>query len=241
VYIDPQQCTGCGLCVPYCPVGAISQEEGGVATVDFDGCVECSTCLRFAGCPTGALVESPETSEWPRLLRRQFSDPTAPHSSTGRRGRASGGVKTNDVTGQTRRGGIKISMEFGRPGVATRLSQIEKMSVALAKAGAVFSAQNPVTALMVDSATGEFRPEVLEERVLSATLEIQITPGQLDRLVPVIRDVAAKVGTAISWSATMRLGDDGSIPYLADFERLDVEARPNAKVNLGMGRPLVAD
>lgn len=238
MYIDEQECTGCGVCVPYCPVEAIS-EAGGVAGIDFDECVECTACLRFAGCPTGAIHESPQTFTWPRTIRRQFSDPMTPHSnSTGGRGRGTEEMKTNDVTGRVRHGEIGIGLEFGRPGVATRLIDLEKMTVALARVGVHFEPENPVTALLADLATGELKPELRGERVLSAIVEVQTTPDRLASLVPVIREIAEGVDTVISWEIITRLNDDGTIPIMAELEALGALPRPNAKINLGMGRPL---
>ncbi|MHB0868007.1 MAG: DUF362 domain-containing protein [Chloroflexota bacterium] len=241
MYIDEQRCTGCGVCIPYCPVGAIS-DQGGVAVIDFDGCVECTTCLRFAGCPSGAIQESPETAEWPRVLRREFSDPMTPHChSTGGRGRGTEEMKTNDVTGRVRRGEIGIGMEFGRPGVGTRLSDLEKMTRALAGIGVRFEPLNPVTFLLADPETGEMKPELRNERVLSAIVEIQTASDKLSQIVPLLHRVAREVDTVISWEIIVRLNDDGSIPIMAELQRLGPTPRPNAKINLGMGRPLVEE
>ncbi len=241
MYIDEQECSGCGVCIPYCPVDAIS-DEGGVAAIDFDGCVECTTCLRFANCPTGAIHESPETREWPRVLRREFSDPMTPHShSTGGRGRGTEEMKTNDVTGRVRRGEIGIGLEFGRPGVGTRLGELEKMTTALARIGVHFEPQNPVTFLLSNPETGEMKPELRGERVLSAIVELQTTPDKLARIVPVLHQVAREVDTVISWEIITRLDDDGSIPIMGELRKLGVAPRPNAKINLGMGRPLAEE
>lgn len=238
MFIDEQECTGCSTCIPYCPVEAIS-DKGGVAVIDFDECVECTVCLRFAPCPSGAIHESLETFEWPRTIRRQFSDPMTPHSSsTGGRGRGTEEMKTNDVTGRVRRGEIGIGLEFGRPGVATRLADLEKMTLALAKVGVHFEPDNPVTALLADLSTGELKPELRNERVLSAIVEVQTTPDRLAVLVPLIHEVADQVDTVISWEIITRLNDDGSIPIMAELEKVSAMPRPNAKINLGTGRPL---
>lgn len=236
MYIDPRECIGCGLCIPYCPVGAISSRASTVA-IDFDGCVECATCLRFAGCPTGAIRESPETARWPRLLRREFGDPQTPNASTGRRGRGTGGVKTNDVTGEVKRGEFVLSLEFGRPGVGTRLFQVEEMVVALAEIGMPQVPHIPLAALLSDPASGKLKPEVRGERVLTANLEVH---GRLERLaevVAVVQRTAGRAGTPISWGITLRMEEDGSVPALSLLDELGLRPRPNSKVNLGMGRP----
>ena len=51
--VDPEKCTGCGLCVEVCPVEAI-RLEGGVAVVDPKACTGCGTCVDE--CPNGALA-----------------------------------------------------------------------------------------------------------------------------------------------------------------------------------------
>ena len=240
MYIDEQECTGCGVCIPYCPVEAIS-DQGGVAAIDFDECVECTVCKRFSGCPADAIHESPETSQWPRIVRRQFSDPITPHPSTGNRGRGTEEMKTNDVTGRIKRGQIGIGLEFGRPITGTRLRELEKMTLALARIGIHFEADNPVTALLSDPATGEMKSELRHEKVLSAIVEIQTTADKLAQIVPVVREVASQVDTVISWEVITRLNDDGSIPILGDLQKVGITPRPNAKINLGLGRPFVQD
>ncbi len=238
--IDETLCAGCGECIPYCPVGAI-KEAGGAVHIEFDECVECTACLRFANCPSDAIYESPETAEWPRIVRRQFSDPMTSHPSTGNRGRGTEEMKTNDVTGRVKRGEVSLGLEFGRPGVAARLYDVEKMAVALAKIGVHFEQENPVTALMANVETGEFKPEVRNERVLSAIIEIQTTPDKLPNIVPTVLEVAGDVDTVISWELITRLNDDGSIPVMSDLKKLGISPRPNAKINLGMGKPLAEE
>ena len=51
--VDPEKCTGCGLCVEVCPVEAIRM-EGDVAVVDPKACTGCGTCVDE--CPNGAIA-----------------------------------------------------------------------------------------------------------------------------------------------------------------------------------------
>ncbi len=238
--IDQMVCIGCGECIAYCPVKAVKQESG-VAEIDFDLCVECGTCKRYAPCPVDAIHESPETDQWPRVLRREFSDPGIAHSTTKGYGRGTEESKTNDVTGRVKPGRVALAMEFGRPGISTRLGELEKMTTALAGAGVHFEEKNPVTFLLADPATGKMREDVKNERVLSAILEIEFNTDQLPRMLSVVEGVEQSLDTVFSLGLYTRLNDDGSIPVLSMLEGLGVPVRPNAKVNMGLGKPLVLD
>ena len=104
--IDRETCTGCGKCVPHCPMEAIlwhkkRDKKKGVrpySEIDREECVECSVCFRAKVCPTDAIHE--EKLEWPRILRKAFSDPLYVHEGTDVPGRGTEEMKTNDVTGR---------------------------------------------------------------------------------------------------------------------------------------------
>jgi ferredoxin len=52
--IDPQACTGCGICVERCPTDAISLNKAGWAQRDESACLGCGVCSRF--CPEEAIA-----------------------------------------------------------------------------------------------------------------------------------------------------------------------------------------
>jgi len=92
--------------------------------------------------------------------------------------------------------------------------------MALARLGCHFEPENPLTFLLADPTTGALKPELRNERVLSAIVEAQVPATRLLQLVPVIQDVASQVDTVISWEIITRLNDDGSIPILEDLKKL---------------------
>ncbi len=51
--IDPDACTGCGICVDRCPTDAIELNDDGTAERDENACFGCGICARF--CPEEAI------------------------------------------------------------------------------------------------------------------------------------------------------------------------------------------
>src|SRR6202161_4797907 len=147
-------------------------------------------------CPTAAF--EPDRLEWPRVVRRAFSDPRVPHESTGVHGRGTEEVKTNDISGPVKVGEVGFTIEFGRPGVGVRFRDIQKMCTALAKAGVAFEKKNPVTSLMSDVATGAIREDILDEKVLSAIVEIKVPIQRVEEVIGLVREVEKQIETVVA-------------------------------------------
>lgn len=237
--IDKQKCSGCGVCVPYCPFAAISLIDD-VAVIDQDLCVECGNCIRprVVRCPKKAIFEPIEQIKGTtREIRRFFSDPATTHGVTGVPGRGTEEVKTNDVTGRTCRGEVGIAIEMGRPCLGTTYAEVEKVTMALAKLGIVYEECNPLTHLLADMSTGTFKEEYKNETVLSAIVEFGAKIEDTEKILAVIKDVAQELDTVFSLDLICCFEEDGSIPVLPTLQKLGMNPRQNAKVNLGMGRP----
>ena len=56
-WVDEGTCTGCGICVEKCPVGAILM-EGKKAKINMDECIHCGTC--HGVCPQQAVRHDSE-------------------------------------------------------------------------------------------------------------------------------------------------------------------------------------
>ena len=263
--IDKKKCVGCGNCHAVCTMGVIYLDEDGKSVVNQDECVECSTCyrvLRSEGyppwfvralrrilstfrlgylaevdvCPTGALT-LPEL-DWPRSLRAAFSDVRVVHPGTAESGRGTEEIKTNDVTGRLRKGDAGLVVELGRPGVGAYFREIEKVAMALAKLKPQFEPQNPVTQLMVDSETGKMKEEILNEKVISAIIELKTSLERIPEFLQALEEVQKEVDTVISVGVASRCLSDGTIPHEEWVRRAGYTLSPNGKTNLGLGRPL---
>ena len=264
MYINPNKCVACGNCTYVCPMGAIYIDPVVKrATVDRDECVECYACfnglsqehlnptivrtmrkvfqmmrLRFDPepdvCPTAAF--EPDKLEWPRVVRRAFSDPRVPHESTGIEGRGTEEVKTNDISGRVKVGEVGFTIEFGRPGVGARFREIQLMSQALAKLGVSFEKKNPITSLMSDVATGTIREDILDEKVMSAILEIKTTIERTEEIILMVREVEKRLETVVALGVGTRCDETGDETVIAPIlEKLGYSLQ-RAKTNIGLGR-----
>ena len=261
--IDKKQCVGCGNCIPWCTMGVIFIGDDSKADVNQEECVECENCYRSLQnrkrnprivrfirtilglfnlqynppvdeCPTGA--RTPSELEWPRTLRKVFSDPTAIHPSTGIGGRGTEEIKTNDVTGRLKNGDVGFVVELGRPGIGARFADIERMAMSIAKMGIDFEAKNPVMSLMTDASTGKLRDDILDEKVLSAIIEFKTTFSKISDVLQTLEEMKNEVDTVFSVGISARCATDGSAPYEDIVEDLGYTLSLNGKTNLGLGR-----
>ena len=238
--IDPDKCISCLECIDFCTMKCILEGDE-VVFIDQDECVECSVCLRADVCPEDAIYMPEESMQYPRSIRREFSDPGVQYPTLKQGGRGTEEMKTNDVTGRYRRGEYGMALEFGRPGTGTRISEIEKVLKTLLTMDVEVEENNPVFLLLEDKKTGVMKPEVLQEKVLSAILEFKIKEDQLEEVVKILRPVLNDVDTVVSWGLATRFAEDGSLPVRSKLEQIGLPARPNAKINMGLGRPIIEE
>jgi Fe-S-cluster-containing hydrogenase component 2 len=236
--IQEHLCIGCGRCRRFCPAKAI-RYHGLKSLIDQELCFECGTCLRSAGCPVDAIVESPNVFEYPRAVRKYFSDPLATHAATGIQGRGTEETKTNDVTHRCGPGEVGVAIEVGRPTLGMWLWDVQKITRALARAGIhEIEPHNPIHSMIADEATGDLKPELLGERVLSAIIEMQVGSEQLGRILRTLKDVSKEVDSVFCVDVFSVVGRGLKIPeeVLACIRAEGFNWRPNAKINMGMGR-----
>jgi len=262
--IDPKKCVACGNCIPVCPMGAIYIDPAiQRATINYDECVECSTCFRGMSqehlnpvlvrsvrrlaklfrfrfepepdvCPTAAFVM--EELEWPRIARRVFSDPLVEHKSTGIHGRGTEEVKTNDVAHRVGVGEAGYVIEFGRPGVGVRFRDIQKVTMALARLGVAFEAKNPITHLMTDQASGALKPDLLNEKILSAIVEIKSAVERVPEVLEAVQEASRQIDTVLAIGVSTRCDSSGGEKVLSGLLEEHGYTYHRAKTNLGLGR-----
>ncbi len=237
--IDRETCIGCGDCVYTCTVGAIGLKDE-KAEIDREGCVECGNCLRVAECPTGALQQ--DELVWPRIIRKYFSDnqfkwPEEIRYTTGY-GRGTEECKTNDRTGKFRRGEVGVMVELGRPNTGTRLSNAEKIIQTLMAAGAEMAEKSPVTAMLSEIEKGIMKEEIRNERVLSCIVEAKVKLGDIEKALDLLKKVSQELDTVFSLGLVTRMEGGFVSPIEPILQKMGLQVRHNAKMNLGLGRPI---
>ncbi|MBN1881886.1 MAG: 4Fe-4S ferredoxin [Deltaproteobacteria bacterium] len=237
MYVDQDLCRKCADCLPICPVGAFEIRNKKIV-INYDSCVECGVCLRSGICTEGAIKQVDEIP-YPRIIRAAFSDPLHHHESTEVLGRGTEEMKTNDVKDEFTEGNVGFSLELGRPGVATKLSELDKVTREVISLGGEFATYNPVLSLMENPDTGALKSEVLGERVLSAIAEF-IVPREraMDVLGELVTFINHSVDTVVTVSLIARNDENGGHSLLDDLKKLGQELGfnpyPNGKVNVGM-------
>ncbi len=262
--INHKKCVACGNCVPVCPMGAIYVDSNiNRAVINDDACVECGTCYRGMStenlnpvlirtirkiarffrfrfepepdvCPTSSFEMN--ELQMPRLIRQIFSDPVIEHKSTGIKGRGTEEVKTNDVSLRIDTGEVGYTIEFGRPGVGVRFSEIQEMTRELAVKDVFFEKNNPITHLMTNTDTGDLRSDILNEKILSAIVEIKTTIERIEEVLDTVQMVNQRIDTVVAIGISTRCDEQGEDHILAtQLEELGVGFE-RAKTNLGLGR-----
>jgi hypothetical protein len=246
----------------------VQDEKTERATIIEDECVECGACYRARVCGPDAIY--PQELQWPRTLRMEFSDPSAPYVSPvfehriisrfqadlremDRRqlldrqgeeltisGRGTIEMKMNDVMGRFKRGRAGLAAEVGRPGVGARFRDVQTVTRALASVGVKFEPQNPLTDLMTDAQTGTLREDILDEKVLSCIIEFDVALEDLGTVLGKMREVAQQIDTVFAVDLISVVNEDGSIPTVTIAKSLGLEPSIAGKTNVGLGRPLAS-
>jgi hypothetical protein len=187
--------------------------------------------------------------EWPRAVRQAFSGVLVGYNAFAKAGvagynrqgagggRGTAEMKTNDITGRFKDGEVGIAAELGRPCQAFYFTDMEKVTMAMAKLNVEFEPDNPLTAL-IDTETGRFmQRDIMKERCMSAIVELKVAQERAVEILEGLKEVAKEIDTVFSVDIINKC-KDGKIPVLPTLEAAGIKVRFNGKTNIGLGRPL---
>ena len=242
MHINSDKCIGCEICLIYCPVNAIYKDEIDIR-INQAICCECGACIRNTRfkCPTNAIYQGELT--YSQQIAKNFSDPAICHSNTGIPGRGTEEVKTNDVTGIVKKGEIGISIELGRPCMGAKLGVIEEFYHALSALGVCYEKKNPLYSLINTLSERNNTKDYKNQQLISAIIQVKVPLERLGSVLKMITRIAENIDTVFSLSLITRLDPACCIPSEINQElsALNLKCRPNAKVNIGIGKPLISD
>lgn len=237
--IKREDCVGCGLCLDFCPVGAIKLVDGRALVVE-EECTECWVCYRNKICPRQCFEPTP-FSTFSQVFKHVLSDPVETYQGTGVPGRGTEEAKTNDVTGRYRPGFYGICIDVGRPGLGVYLRDVQKITQALAQVGVSFAApeESPLSAVMTDLQAGTIREDLLNTRVLSIIIEATCPMHKLPEVLEALKRVAAEIDTVFSLGIVAVWNEEQNRHLSWALEKAGLPMPTRGKVNVGLGRPLV--
>ncbi len=238
ILVNRDLCIGCSTCIPYCSVKAISLTDG-CAGVDPDKCTDCWVCVRNNVCPVGALSKGPLKTFYDQF-RHVISDPTETTADTGVPGRGTEEVKTNDVSGRVLRGEIGFAIDMGRPGVGVKMTDVQKVAMAVTSAGLVLEPAHvsPLGKVLLDLSTGRVQPEAINLFLLSVIVEGKCPESHAKAVLRALQKVAEEIESVFSLGLIMRPDVDGEFAGLKILDDLGIPRPYRGKVNIGLGRPL---
>jgi hypothetical protein len=89
---------------------------------------------------------------------------------------------------------------------------------------------------MSDVTTGTIREDILNEKVLSAIVEIKVPVERAEEIIRLVKDVEERIDTVVSIGAGVRCDENGEDHIVGPiFERLGYTLA-RAKTNTGLGK-----
>jgi hypothetical protein len=104
-----------------------------------------------------------------------------------------------------------------------------------------FEKNNPITTLMTDVNTGDIRTDILNEKVMSAIIEIKVDVARTEEIMRIIWDVEKRINTQVVIGVGVRCDADGEETIvLPILQKLGYDPQ-RAKTNIGLGRKQIRD
>jgi len=232
-------CTGCGICILYCTVGAMSLTQTEKVAIERRVCTECGVCYRNPICPVRAIVPGPYQT-FGDIFKHTLSDVTETAASTGITGRGTEECKTNDVTGRYPPGRVGFAIDMGRPGLGVWLREVEKVARAVVEAGLELEGpeHNPLASVFEDLTEVRLKEGMEDVHLLSIIIEGTCPVEKAGAVLDALRRIEGDVNTVFSVGFIARVDESGYHPVLDELPKHGVPKPLRGKVNVGLGRRL---
>ena len=89
------------------------------------------------------------------------------------------------------------------------------MTQVLANHGVVFESNNPITHLMTDVKSGDIQKEILNEKILSAIVEIKTNIDEVSKILEIVHNVNETIDTVTAVGVSTRCDEKGDDNVLA--------------------------
>jgi hypothetical protein len=94
---------------------------------------------------------------------------------------------------------------------------------------------------MTDVTTGDIRSDILNEKVMSAIIEIKVPVSRTEEIIRIIWEVEKRIPTQVVIGVGTRCDENGEETVVAPIlEKLGYNLR-RAKTNIGLGRKEIRD
>ena len=94
---------------------------------------------------------------------------------------------------------------------------------------------------MTDTTTGDIRSDILNEKVMSAIIEIKVDVSRTEEIIRIIWDVEKRLNTQVVIGVGVRCDENGDETIvLPILEKLGYNPQ-RAKTNIGLGRKVIRD
>ncbi len=99
------------------------------------------------------------------------------------------------MTNRVGPGEVGVAIEVGRPTLGMDLINIQKITRTMAQAGITdIEPENPFNDMIQNKKTGDLKPELMGERVLSAIMEFKVPRSQLRQVLRAIKKGSSRGG-----------------------------------------------
>ena len=115
-------------------------------------------------------------------------------------------------------------------------SAISRRCAGAGSAGVHFEKKNPITSLMTDVSTGTLREDIMDEKVMSAIVEIKVPVERTEEIIRLVWEIEKQVDTVVTLGVGARCDENGEENVVAPIlERLGYKLSARKRISASAG------